>query len=87
MTGDIAPGELSTIVTAAPGGVMTDEVGVITGSVEIACRCDDGNRGIARVRYQDAGEWYTITDVARALSGPDELPDFHRSVVERFATP
>ncbi|MGJ0118779.1 hypothetical protein ACQ7HM_06195 [Williamsia sp. MIQD14] len=86
MPGDIDPGELTSIVTAAPGGVMTDEVGVITGSVEIACRCDAG-RGLARVRYQDAGEWYTITDAAQPLSGPAELPDFHRSVVERCSTP
>jgi len=76
--------ELSTIVTAAPGGVMTDEVGVITGSVEIACACGDDNLGVARVRYEDAGEWYTITDTSRPLTGPDELESYHRSVVDKF---
>ena len=48
------------------GGVMTDEVGVISGPVEI--RLDDD---LVRIRYEGALEWYTAGPAAgRSL---DEL--------------
>ncbi len=76
--------ELSTVTTVTPGAVMTDEVGVITGSVEIVCACDESAHATVRVRYQDAGEWYRVSELDRDLPGLDHLESFHREVVERF---
>lgn len=79
--------ELSTITTVTPGAVMTDEVGVITGSVEIVCACDDSAHATVRVRYSGAAEWYRVSDLDRDLPSPDDLDAFHREVVDGFTAP
>lgn len=79
--------ELSTVTTVTPGAVMTDEVGVITGSVEIVCACDDSAHATVRVRYSGAAEWYRVSDLDRDLPSPDDLDAFHREVVDGFTTP
>ncbi len=79
--------ELSTVTTVTPGAVMTDEVGVITGSVEIACACDDSAHATIRVRYQGAAEWYRVSDLDRDLASVDDLDTFHREIVEKFTAP
>ncbi|MFE0044639.1 hypothetical protein [Streptomyces albireticuli] len=48
-------------VTAGPGGVMTDDVGVITGDLTIVTACPDGRRADVSVQYTGAEEWYTMT--------------------------
>jgi hypothetical protein len=51
---------LRSVFTAPPGGVMTDEVGVITGDLELATeRIGDEVR--VWVRYAGADEWYRIS--------------------------
>ncbi|SFS86888.1 hypothetical protein [Saccharopolyspora flava] len=52
--------ELRTTVTAPPGGVMTDEVGVITGDLELATACEDGAVTVW-IRYDGAEEWYRLS--------------------------
>lgn len=47
-------------VTAGPGGLMTDEVGVITGDITVATEIRQGLAHI-RVQYTGAEEWYTLT--------------------------
>ncbi|MER7758693.1 hypothetical protein [Streptomyces sp. NPDC097619] len=48
-------------VTAGPGGVMTDEVGAITGELALATeRLGDGTAAVS-VQYAGAWEWYTLT--------------------------
>lgn len=53
-------------LVAPPGGVMTDEVGVITGELELCCRCAEDGSVSVRVRYAGALDWYTV-------SGSDDL--------------
>ncbi len=43
--------ELSSLLTAAPGGVMTDEVGVITGELELRTTRDRDGTLAVEVRY------------------------------------
>ncbi|AJT40374.1 hypothetical protein [Psychromicrobium lacuslunae] len=77
----------STVLKVAPGGIMTDEVGVITGEVEIESSLDDtapSPRAVARCRYDQANEWYSITDAARSLDSAEQLQDFHQTLVEKF---
>lgn len=56
--------ELSSPVVAPPGGVMTEEVGVITGELELrTTRAEDGSVSVM-VRYAGALDWYTVTGSA-----------------------
>lgn len=48
------------LITAPPDGVMTNEVGAITGGLELVTRrADDGTLHL-KVRYAGAAEWYTL---------------------------
>jgi hypothetical protein len=52
-------GEVRSIITSTTGGVMTEEVGAVTGELELATRV--GAEGIeVAVRYAGADEWYTV---------------------------
>jgi hypothetical protein len=44
----------------APGGVMTDEAGVITGEVTLVSEVA-GSEVTLTVQYKDAAEWYHVT--------------------------
>nr|WP_091599242.1 hypothetical protein [Micromonospora krabiensis] len=66
-TADIVPG---------PGGVMTDEVGVVTGDLTLRTEWADG-RVTLRVQYKDADEWYVVTGGTAALADPAGLDAVH----------
>ncbi|MDQ3631056.1 MAG: hypothetical protein M3417_07275 [Actinomycetota bacterium] len=53
--------ELSSPLVAPPGGVMTDEVGVITGELELRSTCTEGGALNVLVRYAGALDWYQVT--------------------------
>lgn len=53
--------ERSATFTARPGGVWTDDVGVITGELELHTTCTENGSVTVRVRYVGALEWYTVT--------------------------
>lgn len=76
--------EMTTTRTARPGGIMTDEVGVITGEIEIKTITTDDGRAVAFARYAGADEWYTITDAAAQLRSAVELPDYHTQLVTKY---
>src|SRR4029434_2884503 len=44
----------------APGGVMTDEVGVVTGEWTLRSELAGGTVTL-RAQYKDADEWYAVT--------------------------
>ena len=74
------PGELVGEVVAGPGGVMTLEVGVVTGDLTVATgRLPDG-RARVRVQYTGAGEWYTLQGSPAPLPA-DGLRALHRTVL------
>lgn len=79
--------ELTTTLTAAPGGIMTDEVGVITGEVEIRSTVTDSGQASAQTRYAGAEEWYTISAAAARLGSPTELPVYHTKLVAKYLGP
>ncbi|MET8232923.1 hypothetical protein ABZS77_19850 [Micromonospora sp. NPDC005298] len=70
-TADIVPG---------PGGVMTDEVGVVTGELTLRTEYADG-RVTLRVQYKDADEWYAVTGGSVALADPAGLDAVHSVAV------
>jgi hypothetical protein len=74
-------GTRATDITAGPGGVMTDEVGVITG--DLTLRTESGGDGavVVRVQYREADEWYTVTGGRATLADPADLDAVHSIAV------
>jgi hypothetical protein len=70
-TSDLVPG---------PGGVMTDEVGVITGELTLRSELDGGKLTL-RVQYKEADEWYVVTGGKATLKDPADLDAVHQVVV------
>jgi len=56
--------ERSSPVIAPPGGLMTDEVGVITGELELRTACHEDGSLTVLVRYAGALDWYAVTGTA-----------------------
>ncbi|MDG4791244.1 hypothetical protein O7626_36020 [Micromonospora sp. WMMD1102] len=70
----------STDITAGPGGVMTDDVGVVTGDLTLRTELD-GRDAVLRVQYKDAAEWYSVTGGRAALADPADLAAVHTVAV------
>jgi hypothetical protein len=67
-------------LVAGPGGVMTDEVGVITGELTLRSELD-GDKLTLRVQYKEADEWYVLTGGKATLKDPADLEAVHQVVV------
>lgn len=78
--------EQSTDITAGPGGVMTDEVGVVTGELTLRSELS-GSEVILRVQYKDADEWYTVTGGRATLKDPGDLEAVHAIAVALLNRP
>ncbi|MBT8226764.1 MAG: hypothetical protein HKP61_10470 [Dactylosporangium sp.] len=63
------------------GGVMTDEVGVITGDLTLVTELDEDGAVLLRVQYLEADEWYTVTRGVCVLSDPADLDAVHQLAV------
>lgn len=68
-------------ITAGPGGVMTDDVGVITGELTLRTEVDPDNQVTVRVQYREADEWYVVTGGRTAVADPADLDAVHRIAV------
>ncbi|GIF11267.1 hypothetical protein FHX34_1011167 [Actinoplanes teichomyceticus] len=76
-TTDIVPG---------PGGVMTDEVGVVTGELTLRSELA-GNEVTLRVQYRDAAEWYVVTGGKVPVADPADLEAVHTVAVSLLHRP
>ncbi|MGC5017593.1 hypothetical protein [Micromonospora sp. DT47] len=81
-----APRELTADLTAGPGGVMTDEVGVVTGELTLKTGYADGQVTLA-VQYKDADEWYAVTGAKAKLDDPAGLDAVHAIAVALLNRP
>lgn len=70
----------------APGGVMTTEVGVITGELTLRTELA-GDQVILHVQYKDADEWYTVADGKATLQSPADLDAVHALYVALLHRP
>ncbi|MFC8846488.1 MULTISPECIES: hypothetical protein [unclassified Micromonospora] len=77
---DAAARELTTDLVAGPGGVMTDEVGVVTGALTLKSAYADGQVRLT-VQYKDADEWYAVTGGSAELADPAGLAAVHAIAV------
>jgi hypothetical protein len=60
--------------TPGPGGVMTVEVGVVTGELTLRTEITDTGSVTLRVQYKDAAEWYEVAGGQATLPGPVAQP-------------
>ncbi|MFD6638468.1 hypothetical protein ACFWDN_21910 [Micromonospora chalcea] len=74
------PADRTTDIVPGPGGVMTDEVGVVTGDLTLRTEHADG-RVTLRVQYKDADEWYAVTGGSAPLADPAALDAVHTIAV------
>ncbi len=86
-----ATNEVRSTVTSTTGGVMTKEVGAVTGELEVVTRHRGEGFEVA-ARYAGADEWYTVEgspiEPDNASSLPlSELRDLHERVVRHLITP
>lgn len=72
--------ELVSRLTAPPGGVMTEEVGVVTGDLEPRTRCRDDGATSVQVRYAGADEWYTLSGAGCRLHDPADAQVLHQTL-------
>jgi hypothetical protein len=70
----------------APGGVMTDEAGVITGELTLRSELA-GDQVTLHVQYKDAEEWYVVTGGTATLKDPTDLDAVHALAVALLHRP
>jgi hypothetical protein len=73
-------------VTAGPGGVMTDEVGVVTGDLTLRTELSGGEVTL-HVQYKDGAEWYAVTGAKAHLADPADLEAVHTVAVALLHRP
>jgi hypothetical protein len=84
--------EVRSVFASTTGGVMTEEVGAVTGELEVAMRPLAAEGAEVTVRYAGAEEWYTVEgspielDNAGSLT-PPKRAELHESVVRHLTTP
>jgi hypothetical protein len=61
----------------APGVVLTEEVGVITGQLTLRTELADDLTLTLRVQYKDADEWYVVRGGHATLRDADDLEPVH----------
>ncbi|GIF01815.1 hypothetical protein Ari01nite_92790 [Paractinoplanes rishiriensis] len=71
---------LRTDIVPGPGGVMTDEVGVVTGDLTLQTEVAEGQVTV-RVQYREADEWYTVTGGRAAIADPADAAAVHQIAV------
>jgi hypothetical protein len=77
--------------SSTTGGVMTEEVGAITGDLELMTRVTPGGEIEAKVRYAGAKDLYTVSgSPVRAVSERPEQVEHraaHERILETLTTP
>ncbi|MDT0309606.1 hypothetical protein RM780_21980 [Streptomyces sp. DSM 44917] len=75
------------VFTAPRGGVMTKEVGVITGELELHTGADKEGHLTMRIRYAGAEEWYTVDAGPFRLYDPRDHEVLHQVIVALLHRP
>jgi len=81
-----APADLVTDIVAGPGGVMTDEAGVVTGDLTLKTVVDGKNARVT-VQYKGADEWYAVTGATAQLTDPADAAAVHKLAVALLHRP
>ena len=86
------PNEIRSTVASTTGGIMTEEVGAVTGELEVATRPLAAADIEVTVRYAGADEWYSVKgspiELDKAGSSPQpKLRELHERLVRHLTTP
>ena len=73
--------ELTTDIVAREGGVMTDEVGAVTGELTLRTELADDGSVRQRIQYRGADEWYEVTGSRTTLADGRTLDQVHADAV------
>ena len=86
--GNMNPHEMRSTIASTIGGVMTKEVGAVTGDLDVATRPRAGGIEVV-VRYAGAEEWYTVegSPIKPHNAGRLSPSELHESVVSHLTTP
>ena len=76
----------SSDIVAGPGGVMTDEVGVVTGELTLVSELDRGTY-VLKVQYKGASEWYHVAGAKAKIHTTDDLDPMHALAVALLNRP
>lgn len=76
----------TTDIVAPPGGVMTDEVGVITGDLTLRTELADDGTVTHHVQYREADEWYVVSGGRSKLTDPADLDEVHELAVKQLGS-
>ncbi|NLU68614.1 hypothetical protein [Streptomyces sp. HNM0574] len=68
-------------VTSGPGGVRTDETGVVSGDLTVHSTWAE-NQMVVTVQYSGASDWFTLTGSPVNCDTERESRDLHQAVVE-----
>ncbi|MBX6749688.1 MAG: hypothetical protein IRY85_08440 [Micromonosporaceae bacterium] len=66
---------------APPGGVMTDEVGTVTGELTLRTELTADGAVQVLVQYLGAAEWYRVTGAPTSLPPDTTLDALHERVL------
>jgi hypothetical protein len=86
------PNETRSTVASTTGGIMTEEVGAVTGELEVATRPLAAEDIEVTVRYAGADEWYSVEGSPIKLGKvgglpPSKLRELHERLVRHLTTP
>ncbi len=79
--------ERTTVFKAPRGGVMTREVGVISGELELLTAAEPDGTLVLRIRYAGAAEWYTVDGGPFRLHDPRDHEVLHEVLVSLLHRP
>lgn len=79
--------ERTSVFKAPRGGVMTKEVGVISGELELATDAEADGTLVLRIRYAGAAEWYTPDGGPFRLHDPRDHEVVHQVLVSLLHRP
>ncbi len=77
----------TTNITAGPGGVMTAEVGVVTGELTLRTNLSSDGVVTLRVQYKGADEWYTVQGAKAHLADKADADAVHAVAVALLDRP
>ena len=70
---------------AKRGGVMTDEVGTVTGDLTLLTELGDDRALRVLVQYVGAEEWYRVTDSPTSLPEGTTLEALHAELIRSMS--
>ncbi|MFC5153961.1 hypothetical protein [Streptomyces amakusaensis] len=75
----------TTGVYSGRGGVLTDEVGALTGDLTVHTTWADGEAKVA-VQYSGASDWFTMSGSPTPCDSEEASRTLHQAVVEAVAS-